>query len=601
MAPVYPGAAGPSLKQQRCRGAAAVRNINDGGEERAMSKVPGGLPPDIGRRRLVKLGVATTGAGLLCAQPGSSVAKDGGSSDLPRSPPTPPFVVPLPVSPPKSVAALDPAPSINSGVGEVGRVAHQRWDEFLPKKFYALHVQEALHSFHPELPTQAIWGYDGKLPGPTFVARYGEPALVRIYNDLPLNHVGFGMPEISTHLHNGHTASESDGFPGDWYSVAKVDPRGFLTHPGRYKDHHYPNIYAGGDPREALGTLWYHDHRIEFTAQNVYKGLAGFYLLFDDIDSGNEHDSNPNALRLPSGVGVYDIPLVFQDKQFDSGGFLFFDQFNSDGILGDKFCVNGKVQPFFTVERRKYRFRLLDGGPSRFYEFYLSYNGADQAFTYIANDGDLLPAPFSTNKVRLGVAERADIVIDFSQYPLGSQLFLVNRLEQVNGRGPTGKILSPGTQILRFDVEREPASPDTSVVPQKLRDLPPVNLAEVVKTRTVRFDRSNGQWTINGEIFDPERPSASPKQGTAEIWVIQTNGDWSHPVHLHFEEGRILSRNGKPPPPHERGRKDMFVAGPGEELRVFMRFRDFLGKFPAHCHNLIHEDHAMMLRFDVVP
>ncbi|MFJ1257035.1 multicopper oxidase family protein [Cupriavidus sp. CuC1] len=546
------------------------------------------------------MGFATTGACLLPAQPGAAaVAANVASSDV-RSPPTTPFVVPLPVFAPKATTTLDPAPGINAGVGEVGRVAHQRWNEFLPRKFYALHVQEALHSFHPELPTQPIWGYDGKVPGPTFVARYGEPVLVRIYNDLPLDHVGFGMPEISTHLHNGHIASESDGFPGDWYSVAKVDPRGFLTHPGRYKDHHYPNMFAGGDPREALGTLWYHDHRIDFTSQNVYKGLAGFYLLFDDIDSGDEHDPNPNALRLPSGVGVYDIPLVFQDKQFDSSGFLFFDQFNTDGILGDKFCVNGKVQPFFAVERRKYRFRLLDGGPSRFYEFFLSYKGVDQAFTYIANDGNLLSAPLSMKSVRLGVAERADIVIDFSQYPQGSQLYLVNRLEQVNGRGPTGNLLSPGTQILRFDVGGDPAHPDMSVVPKKLREQPPIDLAQVVKTRTIKLDRSNGQWTVNGGIFDPEQPSASPRQGTAEIWVIQPNGDWSHPFHLHLEEGRILSRNGKPPPPHERGRKDMYVVGPGEELRLFIQFRDFLGRYPAHCHNLLHEDHAMMLRFDVV-
>jgi FtsP/CotA-like multicopper oxidase with cupredoxin domain len=123
----------------------------------------------------------------------------------------------------------------------------------------------------------------------------------------------------------------------------------------------------------------------------------------------------------------------------------------------------------------------------------------------------------------------------------------------------------------------------------------------VVKTRTFRLDRSNGQWTINGQIFDPEIVGALPKKGTAEIWVFHTNGNWSHPNHVHFEEGRILSRNGKPPPPHERGRKDVFVVGPGEELRVFFQFRDFVGKYPAHCHNLIHEDHMMMARFDIAP
>jgi FtsP/CotA-like multicopper oxidase with cupredoxin domain len=322
--------------------------------------------------------------------------------------------------------------------------------------------------------------------------------------------------------------------------------------------------------------------------------------LFDELDSGDENDPNPNALRLPSGVGEYDIPLVFQDKQFDSGGYLFLDQFNSDGILGDKFCVNGKVQPYFKVERRKYRFRLLSGGPSRFYEFYLSYKGADQLFTYIANDGNLLSAPLLMSKIRLGVAERADIVIDFSKYKIGDQLFLVNRLEQVNGKGPTGKILQPGTQVLRFDVASDARKTDYSRVPNKLRELPPINLNEVVKTRTFEFDRSNGGWTVNGNLFDVEKPVASPKRGTAEIWVLKVQGDWSHPVHIHFEEGRILSRNGAQPAPHERGRKDVYVLSPGDEVRVFLRFRDYLGKYMMHCHNLTHEDHAMMIRWDIV-
>ena len=391
-----------------------------------------------------------------------------------------------------------------------------------------------------------------------------------------------------------------------------------MTAAGAYKDHHYPNCYAGyddvryhatdGDPREALGTLWYHDHRIDFTGPNVYRGLTGFYLLFDEIDSGDENDPNPKALRLPSGVGKYDIPLLFQDKQFDSGGNLFFDQFNNKGILGNKFCVNGKVQPYFKVERRKYRFRLLDGGPSRFYEFYLTdRSGINQSFTYISNDGNLLPAPLTTSKVRLGVAERADIVIDFSKYPVGTELFIVNRLIQTDGRGPeygnrdgAGLLTNPGTQILRFDIARDPATPDRSQVPTTLRELPPLDLSEVVQNRLFEFDKQNEVWTVNGKTFDVETASAKPKRGTAEIWTLKGKGDWHHPVHIHFEEGRILSRNGQPPPPHERGRKDVYVLEPGEEVRVFLRFREFLGKYMMHCHNLTHEDHAMMIRWDIV-
>ena len=604
------------------------------------------------RRQLFKLGAAAAGAGLILTKASDVIAKGGvsgggtaltgggtttsgggsgsggggggsGVGGLPASPATTPFIQPLTVYAAKQPVAALSTPSLevaDSANGECGRPAHQRWADFTPApdappiKSYEMHVKEADHSFHPQLPTQKVWGYDGILPGPTFVAKYGEPIVVRIFNELSPTSVGYGSPEISTHLHNLHCGSESDGFTGDYYSPTKFGPT--MTGPGAYKDHHYVNCYAGydavhqteGDPREALGTLWYHDHRLDFTGPNVYKGLAGFYLLFDELDSGDENDTNPKALRLPSGVGKYDIPLVFNDKVFDKNGYLFFNQFEADGILGDKFCVNGKIQPYFNVERRKYRFRMLDGGPARFYELYITHNGVDQAFTYISNDGNLLPAPLTMTKVRLGVAERADIVIDFSKYKAGDKLYIVNKLDQPNGRGPNGKILNPGTQILEFRVGGLPAVPDNSRIPAfataakpvTMRELPPINLAEVKVTRTWEFAKGNGGWTVNGKLFDVAVASAQPKRNSAEIWVLKGGGDWSHPVHIHFEEGRILSRNGRPPAPHEAGRKDVYVLGPGDEVRVFLRFRDFEGKYMMHCHNLTHEDHAMMIRWDIV-
>lgn len=580
-----------------------------------MSQSDYGKKP-LARRQALKIGAASVAATALPASVGLNPAV---AKDPPPGPATPPFMVPLPVYAPKAAeASLYPAPGqwANTGAGECGRVAHQGWSNWAPRKFYNLYVREGLHSFHPNLPTQKIWGYDGIVPGPTFVARYGEPALVRIHNQLPNDATGFGSPEISTHLHNLHCASESDGFAGDYYSTTKAGPT--LASAGSFKDHHYPNCYANydrndatnGDPREALGTLWYHDHRLDFTGANVYRGMAGFYLLFDHIDSGDENDTNPSALRLPSGVGVYDIPLAIQDKQFDSGGYLTFDQFESKGQLGNKFLVNGKIQPYFQVRRRKYRFRLLDASLSRFYELYLTQGGVNQTFKYIANDGNLLPAPLTMNKVAIGPAERGDIVVDFSKYPAGTQLFLVNRLIQTDGRGPedalvnvrnaAGDLVSAGVQVLRFDVMGG-AVTDNSVVPNVLRALPPINLAEVVKTRTFEFNKVNEVWTVNGNLFDPEVVAASPKRGTSEIWVLQGKGSWHHPVHIHMTEGRILSRNGKAPPAHEVGRKDVYVLKPGEEVRVLMRFSDFTGKYMMHCHNLTHEDHAMMVRWDVVP
>jgi FtsP/CotA-like multicopper oxidase with cupredoxin domain len=234
----------------------------------------------------------------------------------------------------------------------------------------------------------------------------------------------------------------------------------------------------------------------------------------------------------------------------------------------------------------------------------------NQSFTYIANDGNLLPSPLTMSKVAIAPGERADIVIDFSKYETGTSLFLVNRLAQTDGRGPDGESDNPrnanglltkkGTQILRFDIGTYPKEKDVSQVPAKLRALPDIDLTKVVKTREFKFNKTNGFWAVNGNIYNGEKATATPKRGTAEIWVLEGGGNWHHPVHVHLEEGRILTRNGRPPPLHERGRKDVYVLEPGEVVRVFIQFRDFTGKYTMHCHNTTHEDHAMMIRFDVV-
>ena len=565
--------------------------------------VPGVRNP--GRRGLLKsAAAAAAGAGLL--------APAGLQGKTIRPPWTTPFVEPLPVYGPKpAVAQLLPEPTEWPGPQEAGRAAHQGWKNWPARKFYETHVVQFTHSYHPALPPQPVWGFDGMAPGPTFVMRHGEPAIVRIYNDLPANSVGFGSPEISTHVHNAHTPSESDGFPADFFSPYKYGPG--LTRAGKYKDHHYVNCHSNyekfddtdGDPSEGLGTLWYHDHRLDFTAANVYKGLAGFFLMFDELDSGNENDPNPKALRLPSGVGEYDIPLMFEHKHFDASGLLSFNPLDSEGDeFGNKFVVNGKVQPFFEVERRKYRFRLLNASILRFFEFYLVRNGQNLVFDYIANDGNLLPAPLKMDRVMLAPAERADIVVDFSKFQIGDELFIVNRLEQDDGRGPMSIRSFPGTQVLRFNVVRDtPAGrPDNSRVPALLRPLTPPSLDRVKRRRHFEFEKDvTGNWVINEALFDENLPAFKVRRGEPEIWTLEGKGSWHHPIHIHLEEGRILSRNGRPPPPHERGRKDVYSLAPGEVVRIYLQFTDFPGRYVMHCHNLLHEDHHMMLRFDIEP
>ncbi len=252
------------------------------------------------------------------------------------------------------------------------------------------------------------------------------------------------------------------------------------------------------------------------------------------------------------------------------------------------------------MARRKYRFRILDGGPSRFYQLYLtngSRSGVKPPMTMISNDGNLLPAPIPVNFVRLSVAERRDVIVDFTNCQLGDELYLENRLEQDDGRGPDDK-LDARNKLLKFVVDRD--APDPSRIPAQFRTLPIIPNAEVKRTRTWRFERQNGQWAVNGQLFNEDIPRAVIPKGDAEEWVLQNNsGGWHHPIHIHFEEFQILSRNGRAASGIEIARKDVVELGPNEEIRIRMRFRDFTGKYVMHCHNTLHEDHAMMIRWDI--
>lgn len=545
------------------------------------------------RRAILKLGTATglaaAGAGLAPSSPAQST---GGTPS--PGPYLQPFLDPLPIPPVKTPNVLNPPPAKFPVPGEAGRDPHQRYEDFPPQVLYELRARVARHRYHQHLPLEDAWAYDGLVPGPTFVNRVGVPAVVRIRNELPQEYVGFGSPEIITHLHSGHVGSAADGFAGNYYSARKAGPT--LRYPGAFYDHHYPQYPARGDIREVTNTLWYHDHRDEFTAPNVYRGLAGFYLVFDPLDSGDER----TGLRLPSGVGRYDIPMLLQDKKFDAGGNLVYDQFNPEGFLGNHFLVNGKVQPYFRVEARKYRFRLLNGSIARYFEMYLAdERDRNYDYTLIATDGNLLERPLTIRKILLGMAERADIIVDFSRFAPGTILYLVNRIEQDDPRRPDDERLYPGIRMLRIEVGER--TPDASVIPATLRPLAPIPLPPNIRRREFKFERRNGQWAINDKFFDPLRVDAVVKLNVPEIWKFDAGGGWAHPVHVHLQDFRVLSIDGKAPPPELRGRKDTVVILDGKEVEVLVMFNDFTGKYVMHCHQTAHEDHAMMIRFDVVP
>lgn len=575
------------------------------------------------RRDLLKMGLLTS-AGLLIPKKGLSAhplnTRGSFDDDEPNSPPTTPFseLMPrLPVLQPVPLASLDPQPTAEPqpNEGEARTVAHQAFAQFPPQRYYQLTEQLGSVAMAPlnELPLQPIWGFNGVTPGPLIKERYGnlgDPGagsiLVRIRNNLPETNGGFGLPSTTTHLHNGHTPLESDGFPC------------FFKERGEFYDHHYPNVYAGinsthpgtGDIREAMHTLWYHDHRIDHTAENTYKGLAGTYILFNERDTGDE----TTGFRLPSfGDGQnpltsFDIYMVFNDKLFDPvTRLLKFDLFNTDGILGDKFLVNGKVQPVLHVSPRRYRFRWLNTGPSRFYQmFLLGPNNSTKSFYQISVDGNLLERPVLVNSSRFSVAERVDVIVDFTS-DAGKTFYIENRLEQQDGRGPTGDVLGAGQgdKILKIIVDG-PQVPDLSVNPANIPagvyfyEFPSTNETPRI-TRTFRFERGDGQWQVNGQLVGgcDRPPRFRIKRNSVEKWIFQNNsGGWQHPIHMHFEEFQTLSINGNAPRTTgiiEKGRKDVFRLEHNAEAKVFFRFRDFIGRLPLHCHNVVHEDHAMMV------
>ncbi len=464
--------------------------------------------------------------------------------------------------------------------------------DFAVADYYEVVMRPALQPVIPGLPPTLIWGFDGQWPGPTFLFRRDRTAVVRWVIDPAITE------PCSTHYHGGHTPPDSDGVPMTSYTCNDVLSPGSLRGSRTF-------VFPNDNPFPA--TLWYHDHGQDLTARNVYAGLAGFALLRPNAADLANPDAAEN--RLPQGYGRYDIPMVFQDRLFDATGQLTYDNFLHDGFLGDRFCVNGVVQPYLPVARRKYRFRWLNGSNARFYEFFLSTG--DQ-FSVVASDGGLLPRCARVSSLRIAPAERYEVVIDFSRFPVGTKVYLRNCLEQRDGRGPRDVEMDGCTPILEFRVERD-EGPDPSmtlndgtILSPEIQNYMDTNLTPQggEPIRSLDFERSNGAWVINDRFFDRNRVDIVERLNTRSIWrLFNRNDGWQHPVHIHDEEFRILSRNGVPPPAYERGLKDVFIVGEIETVDVMAYWSGpkNIGQYVFHCHNLEHEDMAMMGIFEVQP
>lgn len=443
--------------------------------------------------------------------------------------------------------------------------------------FYDVTVRQANARILAGMET-GIWGYDGIFPGPAIEARVGRPVSLRLRNALAV--------PIVNHLHGGRTSPESDGYPTDLI----LPGGGFQSHMqdpmARISEGERTYIYAN-DQRAA--TLWYHDHRMDFTAPQVWQGLAGFYILRDAEDDG-----------LPLPRGDKEISLLICDRSFGVDGSLRYPALDASlrhtpgvdarymgGVLGDIILVNGAPWPRLEVANVKYRFRILNASNARRYDLELdASSGGPIPLVQIGSDGGLLATPLTHRTIRIVPAERFDVVVDFSKLQLGSKVTLVNKA----GDGPAG-------QIMRFDVTRR--EPDETHIPAKLSDVSFGRPEDAVVTRVFDFSYQPGShgWRINGKPFDPARMDARPKLDTAEIWRLQT--DFNHPLHLHLVHFQVLGHSGRPGP-YDAGWKDTLDLGPGQTANILVRFTGYRGRYVFHCHNLEHEDMSMMGNIEVV-
>ena len=573
-----------------------------------------------------------------------------------------------------------------------------------------------------KLPPSTIYGFSSTphipnsaaFPGAMIYARYGQPVSLRLENQLHLDggldRIDFGSPEwgFLTHLHNGHTACESDGNP-NWRAQGGYFPQ-------QWCDNQYLNYAPDNDPGEKQSFLWFHDHYMHHTGANVYKGMVGLFPLYDPIlDPGDERYGLhlPGVPNASTGRVDYDIPLAFFDVNIDDGvtghrdahngcgeahpewwGQHYFRHLPNHGFVGDIFTTNCVAYPVLKVKRRKYRLRLLGASIARIYDFmfasstdgpvpagldadgraaYLSDpNGFDfetanwdtnpkkrqgqwrlhdaqqcMNFHEVATDGGLLPFALLRNSVEIWPAKRRELVLDFSKYMDGTPttdgdvIYLTNMYQMTNGRKRTeatrvqidaagnevkdanGNLVfepnpefEPGfcVPMLKIVIEGNDRPEDNSVIPTNLRPLPVINMKRLkdLRTRHFRLERSGAmggevEWLINGQEFHPNHNMAFPKLGEPEVWTVQNGGGgWVHPMHMHYEEHRVISRNGvpvglDPKHPDDNSREDVVALEPGEEVTFYRNFRTFTGSYVAHCHNLAHEDHNMMFGFKVEP
>ena len=535
---------------------------------------------EVSRRKLLKASAAVGIAGVVPQSAGKATAQL--SPDLER------YIQPLPI------------PEVRNPDGK------QKGAEY-----HDISITEFTQSLHPDLPDTTLWGFDGTFPGPIIEGHRNQRLKVRFDNSqLPTNHLlevdervngttpedypeyDGPVPEVRTvtHFHGLNIEPESDGQAEMWKSPTGVLGPRFAKHV-----HDIPN-------RQHRLTSTYHGHALGISRLNVYAGLAGFYFI---------RSQKEEQLNLPTDE--YEIPLMLQDRAFNEDGSLYYPDLFVPNFAGDTAVVNGAVWPHLEVEPRRYRFRVINQSNGRTFNLCLRNEPESSVpllYQIAPGHGFLdsvvpIGPPREINSLLLSPFERADVIVDFSEYA-GETFTVTNNAEFPFEGENAGSDLGELLQIRVSDSSEE--STDTSADPTNL-NLPTnhganKNAAKRTRHMTLTMSQVEGLPThlLNSRGFF-EETEVKPQLGTTEIWKFENKTHHTHPIHLHLVEFRVIGRgpNGtQEPAPNERGGKDVVRVNPSEKVRIVVNFRDFAGQFPWHCHILEHEEQEMMRPFEVV-
>ncbi|MDQ7048018.1 MAG: multicopper oxidase domain-containing protein [Enterobacterales bacterium] len=428
--------------------------------------------------------------------------------------------------------------------------------------------------------------YNGLQLPPVIAATRGDQISVTVNNNLTTS-----SEETTVHWHGFKIPGVEDGGPD--FPIAPSNSRTYQ--------------FTMSQP---AAPIWFHPHAHGTTATQVYKGLAGAFILTDSITSSLENNN-----QLPNGA--FDVALLVQDREFAS------DPFNTgrrdlvyrsgNGMLGDQVLVNGVEMPELQVKTRQYRFRLFNGSNARSYDFALD-SGA--TFKVIGTDGGLLNTPVVTDHVKLSAGERAEIVVDFASL-LNQQVKLISRAFNDGGGMGGGGGMANGTafDVMQFNVSTQETDPINLYT--ALPNNADINTrwleADASVTRTFVMSQQGGgggggmQFLINNKTFDINRVDESVASGATEVWEISNTSGMAHPFHAHAIQWQILDRGPSggtlvPATGVDLGWIDTVLVQPDETVRFIGKFDPVIniGRYMYHCHILEHEDAGMMGIFEIL-